>query len=163
MGRGCEQTSFQEDIQMASTHMKRCSTSLIMKEKAIKTTTRHRLSPVSRLLSKRQQRTSTGENVEKTERLCPGDKLVLLLLLSRQSGNTRGGGKAAANWKEGLTNISTFPPPWSSCHSALCLSVLVYFRFHIYDLAVFAFLCLISFMYYDVLLIPPFYFNWQDL
>ena len=59
-----------EDIQIASKHMKRCSTSLIIREMQIKTTMRYYLKLFRMAIIKYLQTINAGEGVEKREWSC---------------------------------------------------------------------------------------------
>ena len=59
-----------EDIQMVNKCMKRCSTSLIIREMQIKTTVKYHLTLVRMVMIKNLQTTNAGEGVEKREPSC---------------------------------------------------------------------------------------------
>ena len=56
-----------EDIQMANKHMKRCSTSFIIRETRMKTTMRNHFTPVRMADIQKSKSKTAGEGVQKRE------------------------------------------------------------------------------------------------
>ena len=70
MGRGLNRRFSKGLIQMASIHLKRCLTSLIIRDMQIKTIMSYHLTPVSMVIIKKTTEANAGRDMRKREPLC---------------------------------------------------------------------------------------------